>query len=230
MLTSKNHMPRRLRVKAAIVLLGLAACADDATLSMPTPASFANQASGPVTITPLGLTSPVGLRLRGSINGPSDNNPSDSNDTSRSLIDTLSVPSLGPDEDVATASIAKALAVKPDFDVSMGFAPGDGAEALSTAMRKALIRSAPPGHAGHFHVRGEVTLSSTDTGDTGISIDWQVAHADGALIGTITQTSAVSPSKIAGIWGDFADSAVAPAAQGVRALLSPVSRHEGNAS
>lgn len=221
MLTSKNHMPRRLRVTAAIVLLGLAACADDATPGAPMPASFAGPAGGPVTISPAGSGTSTGLHLRGSI---------DNNDGPHAPFDTLNVPSLGPDEDVATASIAKALAAKPDFDVTMGFAPGDGAQALSIAMRKALAQTAPSGHAGHFHVRGEVTLSSTDTSDTAIAIKWQVARADGTLIGTITQTSAVSPSKIAGIWGDLADLAVAPAAQGVRALLSPLPRHEGNAS
>lgn len=221
MLTSKNHMPRRLRVTAAIVLLGLAACADDATQSIPMPASFAEGVSGPATITPMGLGTPAGLHLRGSIAN---------NDGPRAPIEALSVPSLGPDDDVATASIAKVLAVKPDFDVTIGFAPGDGAQALSTAMQKALARSAPPGHAGHFHIRGEVTLSSTDKGDIGIAITWQVARADGAPIGTITQTSIVAPSKIAGIWGGFADSAVAPAAQGICALLSPVPQHKGNAS
>lgn len=204
------------------MLLGLTACADDAMLSVPLPASFTSHTSGPVTIAPVGLVAPASLRLRGSIDGPIN--------SARGNDEALSVPSLGPDDDVATASIAKALAVKPDFDVIMGFAPGDGAQALRTAMRKALAKSAPPGHAGHFYVRGEVTLSSTGTGDTDIAINWQVARADGALIGTITQTSVVSPSKIAGIWGDFADSAVAPAAQGVRALLSPDPRHQGNAS
>ena len=112
----------------------------------------------------------------------------------------------------------------------MGFAPGDGATALATALQEALSEAAPKGIAGRFKILGHLTISSTQTGDTGIALTWAVQRADGAPLGEVTQTTTTSPSKIAGFWGDFAKSAAGPAARGIAALVSGQTRQQGNAS
>jgi len=144
--------------------------------------------------------------------------------------ENIAVPSLGPDEKVATNSIANALAIRPQFDIHMGFAPGDGAAALTTALKDALKETAPKGIAGRYRIDGHVDISSTETGDTGIALTWAVKRADGAPMGEVTQTTTTSPSKIASFWGDFAKSAATPAARGIAALIAAPSRQEGNAS
>lgn len=144
------------------------------------------------------------------------------------------VPFLGPDDEIATASIAAALNARPAFEVKVGFAPGDGTMALSTALADALAQTAPAGMAGRYMVAGEVALSSLETGETGISITWNIRDARGRLLGTITQTSAAPAAKIATYWGERAKSAARSAAEGINALIAPealaATRHHGNAS
>jgi hypothetical protein len=140
----------------------------------------------------------------------------------------------GPDERIATTSLAAIMATHPDFDIVMGFAPGDGATALKAAMEDALMKAVPPGTFGHYRLAGHVELSTLDTGDTGITIEWRLATAKGQWLGSVTQKGATAPSRIATYWGDFAKSAAEPAAEGIRALIVPANlakaRHQGNAS
>lgn len=197
---------------AGLGLLTLAACTER-------PAPMAETA-----ISVGATTHATALDLRGSLDEPAG-------EVQRpDPTETFAVPALGPDDRVASASIAQALAVKPEFDIRMGFAPGDGATALSTALADALKEAAPEGIAGRFLVQGQVAISSTDTGDTGIALTWAVQRADGAPMGEVTQTTTTSPSKIASFWGDFARSAAGPAAKGIAALVSGQTRHDGNAS
>lgn len=137
---------------------------------------------------------------------------------------------LGPDETIAAASIAAIVAAKPMFEITIGPAPGDGAEALKAALEDQLAKMPPIGDAGHYDLRGEVAISSRDDGDVDIAIRWQLASADGRLVGAVTQKRAVAPSKIASYWGDLATAAAAPAASGILEMLKPASRLPGNAS
>lgn len=140
------------------------------------------------------------------------------------------VPALGPDDEIASASIAAILAAKPAFEIAMGPAPGNGAEELKAELAKELARTAPAGDTARYRVRGDVTLSSTEGGDVGIAIRWQVASADGRPIGTVVQTQETAPSRIASYWGDLAKKAAAPAADGILAMLKPAPMFPGNAS
>ncbi|MDO8288714.1 MAG: hypothetical protein Q7T44_05800 [Parvibaculum sp.] len=140
------------------------------------------------------------------------------------------VPSLEPDETVATASIAAVLSKRPKFEIDMSFAPGDGADALKAALTEALDRAAPAGQSGNYKLRGIVTVENTGSGEARVTINWKVARADGVEIGAVQQLSDTWPSEIAAYWGDFARSSAKPAAEGIYALLSTEARPKGNAS
>lgn len=140
------------------------------------------------------------------------------------------VTSLGPDETVATASIAAVLSKRPEFEIEMSFAPGDGADALKAALTEALDKAAPAGQSGNYKLRGTVTVENTGSGEARVTINWKVARADGVEIGAVQQLSDTWPSEIAAYWGDFARSSAKPAAEGIYALLSTEARPKGNAS
>ncbi|HEX7776073.1 MAG TPA: hypothetical protein VF449_06055 [Parvibaculum sp.] len=137
---------------------------------------------------------------------------------------------LAPSDSTGSIDAAAAFPAAPPsgFEIAMGPAPGDGADALKAALIDALRKAAPL--PGRYLLRGEVTVSTVPTGDMGVSIRWFVRTPDGRLIGTVTQEQAVSPSRIASYWGDLATDAAEPAATGILALLKPESRLPGNAS
>jgi hypothetical protein len=152
--------------------------------------------------------------------------------------DINAVPSAGIDDtlaagDAETTGGIDASAVFPStqplsFDITMGPAPGDGADALRAALSGVLAKH--PQTGGHYFLRGEVAVSTIGNGDMGVSIRWSLRTAEGRLVGIVTQEQAVSPSRIASYWGDLAKDAAEPAAAGIFALLKSGSRLPGNAS
>lgn len=137
------------------------------------------------------------------------------------------VGNLGTDDDFATGSIARLTdAATPGarlhFDIDMAPTPGDGREALASALGEALSRRAPTSqwNEGRYLLRGEVALAGTATGDTGLSIRWQVMTEDGQLLGTVSQVSATGPASVAHHWGTLAGDAAEAAASGVLAILA----------
>lgn len=137
----------------------------------------------------------------------------------------------GPDADFVTGSISHgAQAASPGarlrFDIDMGPAPGDGREALASALGDALRRRAPTPEwtAGHYVVRGEVALSATANAEPALAIQWQVVADDGHLVGTVLQANAVNPARVAVRWGDLAGKAGEAAASGVLSLLTQPSK------
>lgn len=144
----------------------------------------------------------------------------------------LDIAPFGPDEKIAAASIATIAAARPDFDIVFGPAPGDGAAALKAALESELAKMPPIGDARHYSLHGDVAISSRDDGDVGVAIHWQLASADGRRIGMVTQSRAVSPSRIASYWGDLARTAATPAAISILDMLNPASSPmlPGNAS
>ena len=107
------------------------------------------------------------------------------------------VPFIGPDTSVATADIAESLNKRPQFDIDMSFAPGDGATSLKAALSEALSKAPPSGMSGNYRLRGTVTVQNTDTGEARVTVNWLVARADGREIGSVNQMSDTSPSGIA---------------------------------
>lgn len=144
------------------------------------------------------------------------------------------VPSMGLDEAVATEIITASLATRPTFEIDVGFAPGDGAEALKTAMTQKLAQTAPAGFTGHYRLRGDVTIAGLNTGKAQVTIGWRLMRPNGLVIGEVRQSGEAVPSEIATYWGSFAKSAVEPAAKGINALIEPRTLtkvgHWGNAS
>lgn len=133
----------------------------------------------------------------------------------------------GPDTDFITGSISHhTQAASPGerlrFDIDMGPAPGDGREALASALGDALRRRAPTPqwNAGHYIVRGEVALAATANAEPSLAIQWQVVADDGRLVGTVIQANAVSPAQVAVRWGRLAGQAGEAAASGVLSLLT----------
>ena len=144
----------------------------------------------------------------------------------------LDIAPFGPDEKVAAASIATIAAARPAFDIIFGPAPGDGAAALKAALENELAKMPPIGDARRYTLHGDIAISSREDGDVGVAIHWQLTSADGHRIGMVTQSRAVSPSRIVSYWGDLARTAATPAAIGILDMLTPASAPmlPGNAS
>lgn len=110
------------------------------------------------------------------------------------------------------------------FTVEVSPAPGDGDRALAAALEEALTkRLQPDAIAAPLRLTGEVTTASRSDGRTDVSISWRVTTLQGQLLGTITQTNAMNPDRIAGRWGNVATDAAESAADGLVALMSPAS-------
>jgi hypothetical protein len=140
------------------------------------------------------------------------------------------VASLGPDDTVAAARIGAILEARPVFDIVMGPAPGDGADALKAALVSELAKLPAIGDAGRYRIRGDVDISSRDDGDVGVAIRWRLAAWDGRPLGVVTQTRNAAPARIATYWGDLAKAAAGPAAGGILEMLKPAPMLPGNAS
>lgn len=200
-----------LKLASALALMTLASCLDHADI-----ASTASAPSSSAPSAPASLAAPISLAaigLRGAV------------DTRQAaaakpfiLADDL-VPSWGPDDDVATASIAASLSRQGRIKVEVGFAPGDGQTALREALTEALAARAPAGARLDMEVLGNISISTLETHETEVTLEWRVTRPDGSLLGAVTQTGATSPDRIAAYWGDFAKEAAAPAADGILALL-----------
>ena len=194
-----------LRLASALALMTLTSCLDHADVLPNSPSA----SSAPVSLAAIGL--------RGAVYARDSAAPFTTASIAKTTADL--VPSWGPDEDVATASITASLARQGHIQVKVGFAPGDGQKALADALREALAARAPSGSKLDMEVLGNISISTLETHETEVTLEWRVTRPDGSLIGAITQTGATSPDRIATRWGDFAKEAAAPAADGILALL-----------
>ena len=102
-------------------------------------------------------------------------------------------------------------------------APGDGAQALTAALQRALssngVKLTSAGIAGAYTVQGRVTMGQPAGGKQTIKIEWQVFDPAGKKVGTVSQNNVVPQGSLDGPWGKTADAAAAAAAQGVLKLL-----------
>lgn len=125
-------------------------------------------------------------------------------------------------EAIVTGSIA--APASPAFAISFGPAPGDGAAALTRALDaelKARAGDAPWLTTQDFSIEGSILTASRSDGRTDVSIHWLVKSADGQHLGEIHQKNALDAARIAGSWGEVAESAARAAADGVVAVLQP---------
>lgn len=112
----------------------------------------------------------------------------------------------------------------PAFTISVGPAPGDGASALTRALDaelKARAENAPWLTAQNIVIEGSIATASRSDGRTDVSIHWLIKSADGQRLGEIHQKNALAAARIAGRWGEVAETAARAAADGVVAVLQP---------
>lgn len=110
-------------------------------------------------------------------------------------------------------------------------APGDGSQALVTALQRELTRNglsvADAGAAGANRVEGKVVLgkptkASEEKGGgelQPIQIQWTVRNSKGENLGTVSQKNEIKPGELDGTWGDNANAVAAAAVQGIIKLL-----------
>ncbi len=108
-------------------------------------------------------------------------------------------------------------------------APGDGNQALASALSRELSRQGVSlaNAQGQYRVEGTVAMGTVQDGKQSIRIDWRVKDAKGAAVGTVTQKNAIPPGSLDQQWGQTADAAAAAAAQGIIKLL-PKGTASGN--
>lgn len=115
-------------------------------------------------------------------------------------------------------------------------APGDGGPALARAMRHALARigiaSAPAEDEAALRVSGEVSITGSETAPEGadVTIAWRVTRADGAEIGTVTQSNRVPAEVLEGRWGPLARTVAQAGAPGIAELARRVPAPEAPAA
>ncbi|MFN4354718.1 hypothetical protein [Parvibaculum sp.] len=123
---------------------------------------------------------------------------------------------------IVTGSIAAPAPAA--FTISIGPAPGDGAAALTRALDAELkerAKNAPWLTAQNFVIEGSIATASRSDGRTDVSIHWLVKSAEGTRLGEIHQKNALDAARIAGRWGEVAETAARAAADGVVAVLQP---------
>lgn len=108
-------------------------------------------------------------------------------------------------------------------------APGDGGQALATAMAAALRRSQLsladfPGATPSFIVEAAVAVAPPVSGKQQVSIAWTLHRPDGAQIGQVKQENAVDAGSLDKVWGLTAYDAANAAAPGIAALIDEAKR------
>ncbi|MDA0229144.1 MAG: hypothetical protein O3B21_03040 [Proteobacteria bacterium] len=123
----------------------------------------------------------------------------------------------------APASAGLSLAVQP-----VDGAPGDGRQALTQAMRQALVQSgfisAESLENASFIVLGSVYVAEAPDSHLhqSITVDWAVLTADGVRIGTVSQSNVLPLGALDGGWGEIARVVAENGAQGIVAMLARV--------
>jgi len=107
--------------------------------------------------------------------------------------------------------------------VTVAGAPGDGEQALSSALAKRLsgigIKSADAFGANVYSVEGLVKVTAIQGGRERVRIDWTVFGPDGSTIGGVSQTKSVRKGSLSKRWGAAADAAARAAAREIAKLI-----------
>jgi hypothetical protein len=108
-------------------------------------------------------------------------------------------------------------------------APGDGGQALATAMAAALRRSQVsladfPGAVPNYIVEVTVAVAPPLSGKQKVTIAWTLERPDGAQVGQVKQENAVNAGSLDRVWGLTAYDAANAAAPGIAALVEEAKR------
>jgi hypothetical protein len=101
-------------------------------------------------------------------------------------------------------------------------APGDGNNALATALQAELSKNGLPAagpNTATYRVEGAVKMGPAADGKQPVQIDWNVKDPQGKRLGTVTQKNEIAAGSLDGAWGKTADAAASAAAQGILKLL-----------
>jgi hypothetical protein len=114
-------------------------------------------------------------------------------------------------------------------------APGDGDQALATAMSAALRHAQVsladfPGAVPNFIVEVAVGITPPTAGKQKVSLNWTLTKADGSQIGQVKQENAVDAGSLDKVWGLTAYDAANAAAPGITALIDEAKRAVQRAS
>ena len=111
----------------------------------------------------------------------------------------------------------------PSAYVSVAGAPGDGQQALATALAKRLsdmgVKQATAFEANIYDIQGTVRVSSVKGSRETVTIVWVVLDPDGNQLGVTRQTKDVKKGSLDKKWGAAADAAAAAAAADIVKLL-----------
>lgn len=108
-------------------------------------------------------------------------------------------------------------------------APGDGGQALATAMAAALRHAQLsladfPGATPSYIVEAAVAVAPPISGKQQVSIAWTLHRPDGTQIGQVKQENAVDAGSLDKVWGLTAYDAANAAAPGIAALIDEAKR------
>jgi hypothetical protein len=114
-------------------------------------------------------------------------------------------------------------------------APGDGGQALATAMSAALRQAQVsladfPGAVPNFIVEVAVGITPPSAGKQKVSINWTLNKPDGSQIGQVKQENSVDAGSLDKVWGLTAYDAANAAASGITALIDEAKRAAPHAS
>ena len=102
-------------------------------------------------------------------------------------------------------------------------APGDGEQALTSALAKRLtadgIKQATALAANVYSVEGIVKIAAAKAGRQAVRIDWTIYSPDGTTLGGVSQTKLVRKGLLDRKWGAAADAAARAAAVEIVKLL-----------
>lgn len=118
---------------------------------------------------------------------------------------------------------AKAQGEGPSAYVSVAGAPGDGEQALATALAKRLsamgVKQASIFEANIYDIQGTVRVGPAQGGRETVTIIWVVLDPDGNQLGVTRQTKEVKKGSLNRKWGPVADAAAGAAATDIVKLL-----------
>jgi len=107
--------------------------------------------------------------------------------------------------------------------ITVAGAPGDGEQALSSALAKRLarvgIKTATAVGANVYSVEGVVTVAASKGGRDSVSIVWKVFAPDGSTLGGVSQTEGYPWGSLSRKWGSAADAAARAAAREIAKLI-----------
>ncbi len=114
-------------------------------------------------------------------------------------------------------------------------APGDGDQALATAMSAALRQAQVsladfPGAVPNFVVEVTVGVTPPSAGKQKVSINWTLNKPDGGQLGQVKQENDVNAGSLDKVWGLTAYDAANAAAPGITALIDEAKRAALHAS